>query len=286
MVQFGLYKNSFENIKHSIDIILSGVYAYEEKKKMLSKILSVIDLTTLEGSDNDEKVKAVCKKAKSIKNMQKGVSNVAAVCFYPTFVGLAKANLTKSSGVSVAAVAGAFPSGQSPLNLRLAEVKYAIDEGADEIDMVISRGKFLAGEYGFVYDEIAAIKEICGDARLKVILETGELQTVQNIRKASEIAISAGADFLKTSTGKIQPAATPEAFFIMAETVKEYFDLTGRKIGLKAAGGVYTPEQALNYYRIVSTLLGKGWLNKNLFRIGASRLVDNILDSLQKKFEK
>lgn len=286
MVQFGLYKNSFENIKHSIDIIHSGVYAYEEKMKLLSRIMSFIDLTSLEGSDNDDRIISLCKKAKSIKNIEKALPNVAAVCFYPTFVSLAKSQLPKSYGINVAAVAGAFPTGLSPLKLRLEEVKYAVGEGADEIDMVISRGKFLAGEFDFVYDEVAAFKEVCGDSKLKVILETGELQTVQNIRKASEIAINAGADFIKTSTGKVQPAATEEAFYIMAETVKEYFDLTDKKVGLKPAGGISTPEDALNYYRIVNDVLGKGWLHKNFFRIGASRLVDNIFDNLGKKIEK
>ncbi|MEZ5083865.1 MAG: deoxyribose-phosphate aldolase [Bacteroidales bacterium] len=286
MVQFGLYKNSFENIKHSIDIILSGVYAYEEKRKLLSKIMSLIDLTSLEGSDNDNNIIAVCKKAKGIKNIEKGLPNVAAVCFYPTFVALAKSQLPKSYGINVASVAGAFPSGQSPLKVKLEEVKYAVDQGADEIDMVIHRGKFLAGEFEHVHDEIAAIKELCGEVKLKVILETGELQSVQNIRKASELAINAGADFIKTSTGKVQPAATVEAFYIMAETVKEYFDLTGKKIGLKPAGGIYTSEQALNYYRIVNAVLEKGWLHKNFFRIGASRLVDNILDNFGNKIKK
>jgi deoxyribose-phosphate aldolase len=240
------------------------------------EILSFVDLTTLEGSDTHERVTNLCTKAFSIEDPERNIPNVAAVCVYPPFVRQCKSELY-GKGINVASVAGAFPSGQSPLHVKLEEIKYAVCEGADEIDMVISRGKFLEGSYKVVYEEIVAIKEICKKAHLKVILETGELQTPENIRKASEIAIDAGADFIKTSTGKIQPAATEIAAVIMCETILEYYQKTGTRIGFKPAGGISEPEVAVHYYNIVNAILGKEWLNKQLFRIGASRLVDNLL---------
>ncbi len=232
-------------------------------------ILSCLDLTTLEGSDNNEKILSVCRKATNFS------PNVAAVCFYPPFVRLAKSEL-KNTGVKVASVAGGFPSGQTSLKIKLEEVKWAVDEGADEIDMVISRGKFLEGEYNVVFDEIAAIKEACGSAHLKVILETGELKTIANIRKASEIALNAGGDFIKTSTGKISPAATPEAFVVMLDTILEFYQKTGQKRGIKPAGGISEPEQALLYLNLLRAVPGNDWAHKDLFRIGASRLADKL----------
>ena len=232
-------------------------------------IFSCLDLTTLEGSDNNEKVLSVCRKATGFS------PNVAAVCFYPPFVRLAKSEL-QNSGVKVASVAGGFPSGQTSLKIKLEEVKWALDEGADEIDMVISRGKFLEGEYTVVSDEIAAIKETCGSAHLKVILETGELKTIANIRKASEIALNAGGDFIKTSTGKISPAATPEAFLVMLDTLLEFYKKTGQKRGIKPAGGISEPEQALLYLNLLRAVPGNDWAHKDLFRIGASRLADKL----------
>ena len=205
---------------------------------------------------------------------------MAAVCVYPPFVRQCKTELI-GKDINVASVAGAFPSGQSPLSVKLAEIKYAVCEGADEIDMVISRGKFLEGKYKEVYEEIFAIKEVCNKAHVKVILETGELQTPENIRKASEIAILAGGDFIKTSTGKMQPAATELAAVIMCETIHEYFRMTGVRIGFKPAGGISEPEVAVRYYNIVESILGQEWLNKHLFRIGASRLVDNLLKVIE-----
>jgi deoxyribose-phosphate aldolase len=232
-------------------------------------ILSCLDLTTLEGSDTDEKIRSVCRKATGFS------PNVAAVCFYPPFVKLAKQELQHTQ-IKVASVAAGFPSGQTSFKIKLNEVKWAVDEGADEIDMVISRGKFLEGEYTVVSDEIAAIKEACGSAHLKVILETGELKTIENIRKASEIALSAGGDFIKTSTGKIAPAATPEAFVVMLDTLLEFYQKTGQKRGIKPAGGISEPEQALLYLNLLRATLGNDWANKNLFRIGASRLADKL----------
>jgi len=236
-------------------------------------LLSCIDLTTLEGSDNTARIVELCRKACSFG--ESGLPYPAAVCVYPPFVGLAKKQL-KGTGIRVAAVAGAFPSGQSPLSVRLEEVRYTVNEGADEIDMVISRGRLLEGDESFVFDEIAAIREVCKNVHLKVILETGELKTPALIRKASEIAIAAGTDFIKTSTGKIQPAATEEAMEIMLEVIREQYEKTGKKTGIKPAGGISEPKQALQYYFLTQRILGTGWLNKNLFRIGASRLADGL----------
>lgn len=276
MTNFDPYKRNIRDIQTQITETQKGSEVLTLSREVLCKILSVVDLTTLEGADTSARIISLCDKAKSFHLAGEGIPDVAAVCFYPPFIRTAKAEL-KGADINVASVAGAFPSGQSPLHLRVEEVKFAIQEGADEIDMVISRGKFLEGEYNFVFDEIAAIKEACGNVHLKVILETGELESVENIRVASQIAIEAGADFIKTSTGKIQPAATLESLFIMAETVKEYFEKTGRKIGIKPAGGISTPEQALQYLNIMQAILGPAWINKSLFRIGASRLTDKLL---------
>ncbi len=267
-------QNLIKNIKNNWKEKINKHEAYK-------KILSLIDLTTLEGSDTEKKIISLCNKAKGYKLKGKGIPNVAAVCVYPPFVKIAKKNL-EDTGIKVASVAGAFPSGQSPLFVKIEEVKYAINEGADEIDMVISRGKFLEGNYQEVFDEIAAIKYVCGDKHLKVILETGELESLKNIRKASEIAINAGADFIKTSTGKISPAATEPAFIVMLDTIKEYYEKTEKMIGVKPAGGISEPWQALNYLVLVKDILGDKWLNKNYFRIGASRLADKILTEILK----
>ena len=207
-------------------------------------------------------------------------SGVPAICIYSPFIRQAKQQL-EGSGIRVATVACCFPSGQMPFDLKVKEVEYCVNEGADEVDMVISRGTFLAGRYDEVFDEIKTIKATCGDkAHLKVILETGELKTVQNIRKASELAILAGADFIKTSTGKVPVAATPLAAIIMIDTIKEYYEATGKKVGFKPAGGMKTPEDALTYYYLVKNILGEPWLNPNLFRVGTSRLAGLILEQI------
>jgi len=278
MIIFDEYKLTETTIAERLKTISLDL-PEEEQAGVLKTILGCIDLTSLEGSDTEEKIISVCRKARTIHEINPEWPNVAAVCFYPPFVKTAKKELA-GSDVHVASVAGAFPSGQSPIEVKLQEVKFAVEQGADEIDMVISRGKLLEGEHQQVFDEIAAIKKVCGAVHLKVILETGELQNIGNIRKAAEIAINAGGDFIKTSTGKIQPAATPEVFLVMADTVREYFDKTGKKIGLKPAGGISTPEQALQYYTIVLQILGEGWLSKNFFRIGASRLTDRVIEKL------
>jgi deoxyribose-phosphate aldolase len=252
------------------------------KKQGLHLVLSMIDLTTLEGKDTIQKVRNLCYKAINLHDSLPGTPRVAAVCVYPTFVGLAKKQL-EGTGINIASVSTAFPSGQSTLEVKLADTKFAIDQGADEVDMVISRGKFLEGEYNFVYDEIAAIKEVCGKTHLKVILETGELGTLDNVRKASEIAIYAGADFIKTSTGKITPAATMPVTFVMLNAIKDYYKKTGLKIGMKPAGGISTAKISLQYLVMLNETLGFGWMNKDLFRFGASSLANDVLMQLQKQ---
>lgn len=248
----------------------------DSKLQGLKMALSMIDLTTLEGKDTPGKVKQMCYKALHLCDTHPGLPTVAAVCVYPSMVTFAKKEL-KDSGVKVASVSTAFPSGQAPMDVKLLDTRFAVDEGADEIDMVISRGKFLAGEYSFVFDEIASIKEVCGNARLKVILETGELATLDNVRKASDLAIHAGADFIKTSTGKIQPAATMQVTYTMLMAIKDYFDKTGIMIGMKPAGGISTSKLALHNLVMVKEVLGDAWLNNEWFRFGASSLANDVL---------
>ena len=244
--------------------------------------LSMIDLTTLEGKDTSAKVKQLCYKAQHLNDTMLGLPFVAAVCVYPTFVSIAKKEL-EGTGINVASVSTAFPSGQSTLKVKLSDTKYAVDQGADEVDMVISRGKFLSGEYNFVFDEISAVKEVCSKSHLKVILETGELDTLDNVRKASDIAIYAGADFIKTSTGKISPAATMPVTYVMLNAIKDYYKKTRIKIGMKPAGGISTSKIALQYLVMLNETLGSDWMNKDLFRFGASSLVNDVLMQLQKQ---
>jgi len=248
----------------------------------LKLAMSMIDLTTLEGKDSEGKVKQLCYKAMHPHDAMPGVPQVAAVCVYPTMVKTAKKAL-HGSKINVAAVATAFPSGLAPLKVKLDDTKFAVNEGADEIDMVISRGKFLQGEYNFVFDEIAAVKEACGKAHLKVILETGELCTLDNVRKASDLAILAGADFIKTSTGKIQPAATMPVTLVMLEAIRDYYYETGKMIGMKPAGGIASSKLALHYLVMVKETLGAAWLSPDWFRFGASRLANDILMQLTKE---
>lgn len=241
----------------------------------LRQVFSCIDNTTLEGSDTHERVRQLCEKSIRMQDSSLGISHVAAVCVYPVFVRHALSCL-EGSGIRVASVAGAFPAGQSPLPVKIQEVKYALEEGADEIDMVISRGSFLEGEYNKVFDEIAAIREVCAEHTLKVILETGELQTPDNIAHASQIAIDAGADFIKTSTGKIAVSATLEAAEAMLSTIKSHYDKTGKWVGFKAAGGISTPDEVLKYYQLATRILDFNPITNQHFRIGASRLTDRL----------
>jgi len=248
----------------------------QTKEQGLKMVLNMIDLTTLEGKDTPGKVKQMCYKAQHLHDEFPDLPTVAAVCVYPSMVAIAKKEV-QNSGVKVASVSTAFPSGQAPLAVKIADTKFAVESGADEIDMVISRGKFLAGEHNFVFDEIAAIKEACGAARLKVILETGELVTLDNVRRASDIAIYAGADFIKTSTGKIQPAATMQVTYTMLMAIRDYFDETGIMIGMKPAGGISTSKLALHNLVMVKEILGDAWLTNEWFRFGASSLANDVL---------
>jgi len=279
MNAFYAYPYTESDIHDRVQKAISRELSTDSRREALKCILSAIDLTSLEATDTESKVAFLCEQARSFSVRKANISDVAAVCVYPPFASLVKSML-KDTDIKTACVATAFPSGQSPLHVKLMEVSYVVEEGAEEVDMVISRGSFLDERFEDVADEIMAVKTACGDALLKVILETGELKTIGNIRKASEIAILSGADFLKTSTGKITPAATPEAFLIMLDTIKEYYDTTGKKIGIKAAGGISATETALQYYLLVKEVLGDEWLNKDLFRIGASRLAENVFNEL------
>lgn len=253
----------------------------DSKVQGLKLALNMIDLTTLEGKDTPSKVKQMCYKARHLHDVYEGLPTVAAVCVYPSMVSVAKKEL-ENSGIKVASVSTAFPSGQAPMNIKIDDTRFAIDCGADEIDMVISRGRFLSGDYNYVFDEIAAIKDACGKTRLKVILETGELATLDNVRRASDIAMYAGADFIKTSTGKIVPAATMQVTYTMLEAIRDFKMKTGIQIGMKPAGGISTSKLALHYLVMVKEVLGDEWLTNEWFRFGASSLANDILMQLMK----
>jgi deoxyribose-phosphate aldolase len=247
--------------------------------------ISMIDLTTLEGADTPGKVRSLCAKALRPDPHDPSVPRTAAVCVYNDLVGLAKAELG-DSGVKVAAVATAFPSGRASLAVKLADSRDAVLQGADEIDMVIDRGAFLSGRYLEIFEEIAAVKEVCHEggatAHLKVILETGELQTYDNVRRASWLAMLAGADFIKTSTGKISPAATLPVTLVMLEACRDWHDITGELIGMKPAGGIRTTKDAMKYLVLVNETVGTEWLTPDLFRLGASSLLNDLLLQRQK----
>jgi deoxyribose-phosphate aldolase len=238
--------------------------------------IRMVDLTTLEGADTPGKVRALCAKARRPDPSDPECPSVAAVCIYPSLVATAAAEL-KGSGIHLASVATAFPSGQADISVKLAEVTDAVADGADEIDMVINRGAFLAGRYRQVYEEIAAVREASGDAHLKVILETGELSTYDNVRRASWLAMLAGADFIKTSTGKVAPAATLPVTLVMLEAVRDFRDATGRTVGVKPAGGIRTTKDAIRYLVLVNETAGEDWLDPARFRLGASTLLNDLL---------
>lgn len=254
----------------------------ESKLQGMHLALSMIDLTTLEGKDTPGKVKQMCYKAMHLADHLNDIPSVAAVCVYPNHVRTAKIALG-DSGIRVAAVATAFPSGNSTRKIKLEDTRFAVNQGADEIDMVISRGEFLRGNTNAVFDEIAAIKEACGSARLKVILETGELSTLDNIRQASILAMEAGADFIKTSTGKIQPAATMPVTLVMLEAIRDFYATTGRQVGMKPAGGISTSKAALQYLVMLYETLGPDWMSPHWFRFGASSLANDIILQLGKE---
>jgi deoxyribose-phosphate aldolase len=274
----------------SVDQIMAEERANAFKKRSiktsaklsgLKLAVSMMDLTTLEGKDTPGKVAFLCRKAMQPLDPRYEVPPCAAVCVYPNLVKVAKKFLG-NSGVKVASVATAFPTGLMPLRLKLQEVRSAAHDGADEIDMVINRGVFLAGEYDRIFDEIVATREACGGAHLKVILETGELQTYDNVRIASEIAMRAGADFIKTSTGKVSPAATMPVTLVMLEAIRDYFYETGIRIGMKPAGGIRNAKEALAYLVMLKETLGDDWLTPDLFRFGASTLVNDVLMQIAK----
>jgi deoxyribose-phosphate aldolase len=254
----------------------------ESKLAAFDLAVRMMDLTTLEGADTPGKVAALCSKAVRPDPADPSIASVAAVCVYPNLVPIAKQRLAGSL-VKVASVATAFPSGQSSLDVKLADVRDAVEFGADEVDMVIDRGAFLSGRYTKVYDEILRVKEACGDAHLKVILETGELGTYDNVRRASLLAMAAGADFIKTSTGKIQPAATLPVTLCMLEAIRDVHDETGRMIGMKPAGGIRTAKQAIQYLVVLHETLGADWLTPDLFRFGASSLLNDVLMQIRKQ---
>jgi deoxyribose-phosphate aldolase len=248
----------------------------------LDLAIRMMDLTTLEGRDTPGKIRALCAKAIHPQPGDPSIPSVAAVCLYPTLIPEAKDAL-RGSSVKVASVATAFPSGQTFRDIKVAEVKAAVAAGADEIDMVIDRGAFLAGDYATVFDEVVEIRDACGDAHLKVILETGELGTFDQVRRASILAMAAGADFIKTSTGKIQPAATLPVTLVMLEAIRDFEKATGRAVGMKPAGGIRTAKEAVQYLVVLYETLGPRWMTPERFRFGASTLLNDVLMQIEKE---
>ena len=270
------------NTQARVTRLFSRSIKKESKMQALYLALSLIDLTTLEGKDSEGKVKQLCYKASHLHYKHPELPCVAAVCVYPTMVPIAKKEL-EGTEINVASVATAFPSGMANINAKLDEVKSVVDAGADEVDMVISRGRFLKGDYNYVSDEISLVKNACGKVHLKVILETGELVTLDNVQMASDIAMEAGADFIKTSTGKVSPAATPPVILTMLQAIQDFQIKTGKKIGMKPAGGIGTAKEAIQYLVMIKETLGDDWLSPNLFRFGASSLANDILMQIMKQ---
>ncbi len=252
-----------------------------EKAEVYKKIFSFIDLTTLNSTDSKQKVENMCHKVNEFKSKFKDIPDVAAICVYPNFVSTVKQTL-KTPTIGIASVAAGFPSSQTFLDIKNLEAKMAVEAGATDVDIVISLGAFLSGNHQFVFEEIASIKKVIGKAHLKVILETGALADSFKIWEASLIAMEAGADFIKTSTGKMQPAATFDAAVVMCEAIKQFHEQTGRKVGFKPAGGISSSNSATVYYTVVEKILGEEWLNSKLFRIGASSLANKLLSDILK----
>src|SRR5574344_303652 len=266
-------EKNIENIKNDKSPI---------SKDILIDILNLIDLTSLEGTDTNSKIIEMTEKVNNFNNVFPNYKNVAAICVYPAMVETVKKTLT-AKNINIAAVGAGFPASQTFLSVKLAECDLCVVKGASEVDIVISIGKFLSQNYDFVAKEIAMLKNVIGDKHLKVILETGELKTLENIKTASILAMESGADFIKTSTGKTATSASLEAVYIMCESIKEYYEKTGKKIGIKPSGGIRKAEEAIMYYRVVESILGKEWLNNKLFRFGASSLANNILSNIENK---
>ena len=280
---FNKYNADFlnENIQQKVAVISNDSHQYATTEN-LKKIFSFIDLTSLNTEDNTQNIKSMALKVNDFKNHYSEMPNVAAICVYPAMVDCIKNNLIIKN-LDLASVAGGFPSSQTFLNIKIEECKQAITAGASEIDIVLSVGKFFEDDFEYCYKEIKDIKSAIGDKHLKVILESGTLKSYQQIWEASILAMEAGADFIKTSTGKQNPAATTDAVFIMTKAIKAFYEATGKKIGIKPAGGISTKEDALAYFAIVKENLGDEWLNPELFRIGASRLANNLLSDIYQK---
>ncbi len=269
-------------VNERVDSLKKRSIKQASKVWALDLTIRMMDLTTLEGKDTPGKVRALCAKAIHPEPGDASIPSVAAVCVYPALVSLAKAALAGTS-IKVASVATGFPSGQTFTDIKLAETSAAVAAGADEIDMVIDRGAFLSGDYATVFDEIVAVKAASGEAHLKVILETGELETLDNVRKASVLAMAAGADFIKTSTGKVTPAATLPVTLVMLEAIRDFHRRTGRIVGMKPAGGIRTAKEAISYLVVLYETLGPRWMTPDLFRFGASSLLNDVLQQLHKE---
>lgn len=266
-------------VKNTIQSLKNGLSAREKDVELKKRCLSLIDLTTLNPTDGNEHVEIIVDKINRLTETFPGAPNVAAICVYPALVSTVKQYLA-TNDVKIASVAAGFPSSQTFIDIKLSECQMCLEMGADELDVVISLGNFLEGDYFTVFSELQQIKDIAGDARVKVILETGFLPTLSDVKLASFIAMEAGADFIKTSTGKVEPAATPEAVYVMCLAIKEYYGVTGRMVGIKPAGGMKSPADAVLFYMIVEDVLGEKWLNNNLFRFGTSRITDNLLTEI------
>lgn len=275
-----IYPFSVLGLKEKVDLCTDKAKQHENVE-LYKQLLNFVDLTSLNSTDNSQIIENLCERVNNFATQHEGVPNVAAICVYPNFVTTV-ADLLKVENVNIASVSAGFPSAQTFMDVKELESKMAIEDGADEIDIVLSIGKFLSGNYQIVAKEISAIKKIIGDKHLKVILETGALSDPMKIWEAALVSMHAGADFIKTSTGKLQPAATVDAAVVMCEAIKHYHKKTGEKVGFKAAGGISTSSEAAIYYTVVEEILGNDWLNKHLFRIGASSLVNNLLADIEK----
>lgn len=272
---------SDEKVTENVSKIIADNYKVNNNINVYKKLFSLIDLTSLGTTDNEKQIITFTEKVNQLSENFPEMENVAAICVYPCFVETVKNTLIED--IEIAAVAAGFPSSQTFIEIKIAETALAVSQGASEIDIVLSVGKFLSENYDETFEEIEEIKSSCRNSHLKVILETGALATAKNIKKASLLCMEAGADFIKTSTGKTNPAATPEAAYVMCEAIREYYKNTGKKVGFKAAGGISTTEDAVKYYCIVKEILGEEWLNISLFRLGASRLANNLLTDIYKK---
>ena len=272
---------SEEAVKQDIERILSQNFDANNNVEVYKQCLNLIDLTSLSGTDTHTEIKSMVEKVNDFKSSFPQLPNVAAICVYPALVPVVKENIKEDIGI--AAVSAGFPASQTFIEVKVAETAMAVMEGATEIDVVISIGKFLEGNYEEVFEELTELKAACRDAHLKVIIESGALQSVVNIKKASLLAMAAGADFIKTSTGKMPVAATPEATYVMCQAIKEWYEKTGVKVSYKPAGGIATTEEAVKHYTLVKAILGEEWLNNKMFRFGASRLANNLLTSIEGK---